>query len=113
MVGHGNRGKGTGSGEVRKLDYINEKLVYRSTCDKLPAESTDMWQRYMINRSENRYISGSEIEMAQSFWMQLCIHTNDLLPINNDYMIICTKLLTLQQQLGHVYGERQRSVNNF
>ena len=58
-------------------------------------------------------ISGSEIETPQSFWIQLSIHTNYTLAVNNDYMIICTKLLTIQQQLGHVYGERQWSVNNF
>jgi len=69
MVGFGNRGEETGSGKGRKLDYTNEKLVYGSTCDKLSAEITDMWQHYVINRSQNMCISGSEIEMAQSFWM--------------------------------------------
>ena len=28
-------------------------------------------------------------------------------------MIICTKLLTIQQLLGHIYGERHWSVNDF
>jgi len=59
------------------------------------------------------FISGSEIEMPQSFWMQLSIHPNYALAVYNDYVIICTKLLTIQQHVGHVYGERQWSVNEF
>jgi len=89
---------------VRKLGYIDEKLEYGSTCGKLPAESAGMWQDYVIHRSETRCISGSKFEMTQSFWIQLSIHTNYTLAVNNDYMIICTKLLTIQQQLGHVSG---------
>ena len=54
MVGHGNRGDRTGSGKVSKLRYINEKLVYGSTCGELPAESAGMSQRYVIHRSENQ-----------------------------------------------------------
>jgi hypothetical protein len=42
MEGHGNRGEGTGSGKVRKLGYINEKLVYGSICSELPAECPGM-----------------------------------------------------------------------
>jgi len=57
-------------------------------------------------------ISGSDIEMPQSFWIQLSIHTNYKLAANNEYMIICTKLLTIQQRLGHIYGERHWSVND-
>jgi len=58
-------------------------------------------------------ISGSDIETPQSFWIQLSIDTKYKLAVNNDYMIICTKLLTIQQLLGHIYGERHWSVNNF
>jgi len=36
-----------------------------------------------------------------------------MLAVNNDYMIMCINLLTIQQQLGHVSGERQQSVDNF
>jgi len=57
-------------------------------------------------------ISGSDIEMPQSFWMQLSIHTNCKLAVNNDNMIICTKLLTIEQLLGHIDGERHWSVND-
>ena len=57
-------------------------------------------------------ISGSDIEMPQSFWIQLSIHTNYKLAVNNDCMIICTKLLTIQQLLGHIYGEGHWSVND-
>ena len=49
----------------------------------------------------------------QSFWMQLSIHTNYKLAVNNNNMIICTKLLTIQQRLGHIYGEPHWSVNDF
>ena len=57
--------------------------------------------------------SRSEFQRLQIFWMQLSIHTNDKLAVNNDNMIICTKLLTIQQLLGHIYGERHWSVNDF
>jgi hypothetical protein len=40
------------------------------------------------------------------FWMPLSIHTNDSFAVNNDYMIFCTTLLTITQQIGHVDGER-------
>ena len=48
------------------------------------------------------FFSSSEIAMTQSFCMQLSIVTNYTLAVNNDYMIICTKLLSIKQQLGHV-----------
>jgi len=97
---------------VRTLGCINEKLVYGSTSSKLAAESAGMWQRYIIHRSENMSISGSEIAMPQSVSMKLSIHTSYTLAVDNDYMIICTILLIIQQQLGHVYGELQWSVND-
>jgi len=59
------------------------------------------------------FIGGTDIEMTQSFWIQLSIHTHYKLAVNNDYMIMCTKLLTIQQLLGHIYGERHWSVNDF
>jgi hypothetical protein len=49
MVGHGNRGEATGSGKLRKLDYVDETLVYGSKCGKLPAERAEMYQRYIIH----------------------------------------------------------------
>jgi hypothetical protein len=76
---------------VRKLGYINKKLVDRSTCSELPAESAGLSQRYVIHRSENMCISGSEIDTPQSFWMQLGIETNYTLAVNNDHTIICTQ----------------------
>jgi hypothetical protein len=42
MVGHGNQEEGTGSGKVRTSGYINVKLIYGSTCGKLPAENATM-----------------------------------------------------------------------
>jgi len=44
--------------------------------------------------------------------MQLSIDRMCTLAVNNDYMIICTKLLSIKQQLGHVYGECEWSVND-
>ena len=58
-------------------------------------------------------ISGADIDTPQSFWIQLSIHTNYRVAVNNDYMIICTKLLTIQQVLQYIYGERQWGVNDF
>jgi hypothetical protein len=58
-------------------------------------------------------ISTSELETQQIFWMQLNIHTNDSLAVNNDFMRIYTTLLTIKEKLGHGCGERQLSVNNF
>jgi len=112
MVGHRNWGDPTGYGKVSKLGYINEKLVYGSTCSELPAERTGMSQRYVIHPSENMYFSWSEIDTPQSFCMQLSIDRNCTLAVNNDYMIICTKLLSIKQQLGHVYGECEWSIND-
>jgi len=45
--------------------------------------------------------------------MHLSIHTNDTLAVNNNYMIMGSKLLTVQQQLEPVQGEGQRSINYF
>jgi len=50
--------------------------------------------------------------MPQSFWMQLSIPTNYKLAVNSDNMIICTKLLTIQELLGHIYGKLHGRVND-
>jgi len=92
MVGYGYRGEGTGYVKVRKLDYINEKLVCGSAYWKLPAGNVDIWQRKVVNHSENIRFNQSKIETLHRFWMQLSIHTNNSLALNNDYMIICTKM---------------------
>jgi len=113
MVGHGNRGEGAGYGKVRKLGCINQGSVDGSICGKLPAESAAMWQCYVIHRSDNVWSSGSEIERPHSFWMQLSIHRNDTLAVNNGYMIMYKQLLTIQRLLGCIYSECQRSVDNF
>jgi hypothetical protein len=93
--------------------FSNEKLVYESIFGKLAAESTGISQRYIIHLSMNMYIGGSEMEGPQCFLIQLIVLTNDTLAVKNGYIIISTKLLTIQQQLGHVYGETQLSVNNY
>jgi hypothetical protein len=58
-------------------------------------------------------MSGPEIETPQSLWMRLTLHLPYTLTFNHDYIIICTKLLIIKQQLGHVYGKRQWRVNGF
>ena len=95
------------------LGYINIKLVYGSTCSELPAESSGMSQHYVIHRPENMFFSWSENDTPESCCMQLSIDTNCTLAVNNDYMINCKKLLSIKQQLGHVYGECELSVNDF
>jgi len=113
MVGNGNQGDWTGYRKVSKLGYINQKLVYGYTFSELPAESAVMSQRYVIHRSENMCFSWSEINTQQIFCMQLSIDTNYTLAVNNDYMIVCTKWLSIKQQLEHGYGECEWSINDF
>jgi len=59
------------------------------------------------------FFSGSQIETPQIFRMQLSSHTDYTLAVNINYMIIYTKLIIIQQQLGHGYGECQWSVNDY
>jgi hypothetical protein len=87
---------------MRKLGYINEKFLDGSIYSKLLAESTGMWKRYLIYQAQNICCSWSESKRPKIFEMQLSIHTNDALAVNNDYMIMWMKLLTKQQQLEHV-----------
>jgi len=96
MVRHGNRGKGAGSGQVRKLGYINPKLAYKSTYRELPAESAGMCAGYVIHHSDNMYGGGSQIERPRKFWMEMIIHRNDLLVVNNHYLIHIIQLLNIQ-----------------
>jgi len=63
--------------------------------------------------SGNICSSGSAIERPQSYWMQLNIHTNDTLDVNNQYISQSIKLLTMQPQLEPVYDKGQWSINEF
>jgi hypothetical protein len=45
--------------------------------------------------------------------MQLSIDTKYSLAVNNDYMIIWTKLCSINQELGHVYGGCELTVNDY
>jgi hypothetical protein len=45
--------------------------------------------------------------------MQLSIDSNYTLAANNDYMIVYTKLLSIEQHFGQVYGECEWSANDF
>jgi hypothetical protein len=80
------------TGKVRKLGYCNQTLVYGSMCSELLAGHTGIWKPYVIYPSENMRGSGSEIQRLQSFWMQLIIHTNDMLAANNNNIIMCIKV---------------------
>ena len=44
--------------------------------------------------------------------MQLSINTKYKLAVNNENMIISTKLFTIHQHSGHINGERHWSVND-
>jgi hypothetical protein len=92
MVGHGNEGERTWLETVRKLGNIKAKLLYGSKCSKLRAEHTGMWQQFILYCFENMCWSGSQIETPESFWMQLNIHTNDILAVNNDYNYVYTAI---------------------
>jgi len=59
-----------------RLAILMKKSVYGSTCSELPAESTGISQRYVIHRSENMWFSWSDIDMPQSFCMQLSNDAN-------------------------------------
>jgi hypothetical protein len=98
---------------VSNLGYINETLVYGSICSELPGESAGMSQRYIIHRSENMSFSGSEIDTPKTFCIQLSSDTNYTFAVNNDYMIICKKLFSIEQQLGHFEGGCEWSINDF
>ena len=45
--------------------------------------------------------------------MPLSIDTNCTLAVDDDCMMICTQLLSIKEQLGHVYGKCEWSVDNF
>jgi hypothetical protein len=79
----------------------------------MPEEMAAMLRRNVIYRSKNMCVSWSEFDPAPSFFMQLSIGTNYTSAVNTDYIIVCTKLLPIKQQLGHVYGEYKWNVNNF
>jgi hypothetical protein len=53
MVRHGNRGKRAGKRKVRKSGSICLKLVDRSACRNLPAQSAKMWRNHVINRTDD------------------------------------------------------------
>jgi len=67
MVHHVNRGKGAGSGQVRKSGYTDQKLAQKSPYSELPAESAGMLAGYLIHHSDNMYSGGSEIEKPRRF----------------------------------------------
>jgi hypothetical protein len=89
MVGHRNQGDGTRQDKGTKLGYINENFAIGSICSKLLAEYAGMRNHFPIYRSETTCNIGSEIPWVYSFGMQLCIHTNNTLAVNDNYMIMC------------------------
>lgn len=71
---------------VRKLGNINQKLVNRSTCRKLPAKSAGIYPGYVIPGSASRSNGGSDNERLQSIWMEMSYHRNNIVAANNDNM---------------------------
>jgi len=113
MVHRGNRGKGTGSGQVRQSGYTNQKLEWKSTYRDMLAECAGMLASYIIHHSDTVYGGGSEIQRPWRFWMHMIIHRNDWLAVNNHYMIHIIQLLNIQCRLGCIQCKPQRSVNDF
>jgi len=62
------------------------KLVDGSVCHKLPAENAKMRWSYIIYWTDDVNSGGSETERPQCFWMQMIIHGNGILAVNNDCM---------------------------
>ena len=73
---------------VRKLGNIYLKQVDSFSYCKLPAESAEMHWMDAISRLDDMHSGGSETEMSQSLWMQMIIHRNLTLAVNNDCMNI-------------------------
>jgi hypothetical protein len=96
MARHGNQGKEARSEQVRMLGYINQQLGSKSTHREFPAESAGMHAGYVIYHPDNLYGCGSGIERPHKFWMQMIIHRNDSLVINNNYLIHIVQLLNIQ-----------------
>jgi hypothetical protein len=81
---------------VRKWSYIYNKIVDASTCSKLPTEINGMLLSCDIHCSESVHNSGSAMELPRRFSMQMIMHRNDILALNNDYMLFGIELLTTQ-----------------
>jgi len=103
MVCHGNLGVGAGWAKVRKSGNINQKVVKRSTWCKLPAESTGMWYGHVMHHSDSVDSGWADIVRPQSFWMQLTIHRNPILVVNDNSTICCIQLLRVRWLYGSVW----------
>jgi len=84
MLHHGNRGKRAGKRKGRKLGSICVKLVDGFVCRNIPAESNKMRRSYVIYRTDDMNIGGSETERPRCFWIQIVIGRNSILAVNND-----------------------------
>jgi len=111
MIGRWNRGEEAGWGKVSKSGYIVQKLVGRSTCRESLAKIAAMWRGQVLHHSDNLDSVWSEIHRPQSFWMQMKIHRNTILVVNNDYMVCCIQLLRVPSPFPTVYCERQQIIN--
>ena len=81
---------------MRKSGYINQKLARISTYRELPAASARMLTGYVIHYSDNVCGGGSEIERPRRFRMQMIIHRNDSLAVNNHYLIHIIRILNMK-----------------
>jgi len=64
------------------------QLVDGSVCCKLLAESADTPWSYVIDRTDDMNSGGLNTERTECFWMQVIIHRNGMLAVNNHCMKI-------------------------
>jgi len=86
MVGHGYSGEWVGWGNVKKLGYIYQNLVYGSTHSKLPAGCAGTWYAYVLYHSDYVNCCWSKIGSSPTYSMQIIILRNDLLAGNKDWI---------------------------
>jgi len=84
MVCHGNRGKRAGNRKVRKSGSMCLKLPDGSVCINILAESAKTRRSYIIFQTDHLMSCGLEAERSRCFWIQMIMHRNCILAVNND-----------------------------
>jgi len=95
MVYHGHQGKPAGTIQVRKSGSVCPKSVDGSVCHGLLVESGEMRPSYIMYRTDDMNYGGSGAERLQCFWMQMIIHRNCILAVDNEYLNCMQKNYTL------------------
>jgi len=72
---------------VRKSGALSLKLVDRSICRHIPAESAKTRRSYVIYRTDDVDRGGSDTERPRCFWIQMGVPRNGITAINNDGII--------------------------